>query len=324
MLNQLINSILSKQLIPQTLSLLLIYIQNKKIITFTSLIDNLFKEYVLSNNQTGYLYCIHNKVYEYYGKNVHKLGRSKNVEKRIISYITGYIDPIELKYKSPLLNYHDIAESILFNKLSKYRLSHKREFFDCDVQEIILTIIEIENEIKTINILDLMDKYQIATGKQQIFKNNLIKILTAYENQLSKVLVNDIDKLKINTVPIINKYDKLLNAIDITTDVYNLLKTKSVDALTQNEIYEIENLSRPALPSSARRAGSRISDSTARASASGSADGTSSPGPFRHHHLGNSTHRPRHAGTLEAHRLQQAQAETLEVRREQSHVGACR
>jgi hypothetical protein len=83
------------------------------------------------NTDDGYLYCISNPMYKYYGDNVYKLGRTSNVQKRIANYSTGYIEPVKLEYTTGLLNNNFLAEKILFDMLYEYRL--KRDFFNCNL-----------------------------------------------------------------------------------------------------------------------------------------------------------------------------------------------
>lgn len=89
------------------------------------------------------IYCIWNIIYQYYGKNIHKLGCSYNADKRLTQYTTSYIEPSKLLYKSNFLSNKMLAESILFDKLNDYRVSSHREFFNCDIEIIKSTINEI-------------------------------------------------------------------------------------------------------------------------------------------------------------------------------------
>ena len=66
------------------------------------------------------------------------------------SYITVYIDPIEIIYTSKKIRNYTLAENILFIKLNEYRIKRSREFFDCE-SEII------KREMDNIN--EIFDKY---------------------------------------------------------------------------------------------------------------------------------------------------------------------
>ena len=88
----------------------------------------------------GYLYVLWNPVYDNYGQNVYKLGKTVNLPKRKGNYITPYIDESIYKYTSPYFDDMDSAEKILFALLHKYRIKNKREFFQCDLEIIIANI----------------------------------------------------------------------------------------------------------------------------------------------------------------------------------------
>ena len=84
---------------------------------------------------SGYLYCLYNEVYKYYGEDVYKLGREININQCLNKYKTSYIKPsiieISLKVK-------DIkgAEKILFRELRKYKVKNNREFYKVELKVI--------------------------------------------------------------------------------------------------------------------------------------------------------------------------------------------
>jgi len=99
----------------------------------------------MSENLRGYLYCMWNKVFSGYGKDVHKLGRTSNINNRMNSYATSYIDNCECKYVTErLFSNSEHAEKLLFFILRKYRIRKNREFFDVPFEKIVETIKRIE------------------------------------------------------------------------------------------------------------------------------------------------------------------------------------
>ena len=98
----------------------------------------------------GRLYCIYNEMYDMYGEYVYKLGNSKDIECRLKNYVTSYIKPCVIKYKSEIFRDKNLAENILFEMLKESRITSSREFFKCDI-EIIKSKIE--------EILLLFNKY---------------------------------------------------------------------------------------------------------------------------------------------------------------------
>lgn len=95
--------------------------------------------------KAGYVYCLYNKMYTSYGDDVYKLGHTINPSKRICDYMTSYIDEPEYKYVSERQFENSLwAERILFFLLRQYRIKKNREFFKCDLGDIINTIKRIE------------------------------------------------------------------------------------------------------------------------------------------------------------------------------------
>ena len=86
----------------------------------------------------GYLYCLYNQAFESFGDNVYKLGRSGNLDNRLASYTTYYVEPSQFILTSANYDrkFKDCikAERVLFYILRKYRVSNKREFFMCDIE----------------------------------------------------------------------------------------------------------------------------------------------------------------------------------------------
>ena len=87
--------------------------------------------------KSGHLYILYNPMYQFYGKNVYKLGKAINCQKRCHQYTTSYIEPPELKHCSERVPCYGLAERLLFQKLRKYRISSKREFFRCEIEIIV-------------------------------------------------------------------------------------------------------------------------------------------------------------------------------------------
>jgi hypothetical protein len=84
-------------------------------------------------NIPGYIYCLYNPMFNYYGNNVYKLGQTANIKTRLNSYVTSYIDKPEYLLVSKLLINKKLAEDLLFVELDNYRICSNREFFKCDI-----------------------------------------------------------------------------------------------------------------------------------------------------------------------------------------------
>lgn len=92
---------------------------------------------VIPRKTAGYLYCLYNPAFKSFGDNVYKLGRSGNLDNRLSSYTTYYVEPSKFILTSIDYNrkFKDCikAERVLFYILRKYRVNNKREFFMCDI-----------------------------------------------------------------------------------------------------------------------------------------------------------------------------------------------
>lgn len=99
----------------------------------------------LSEDKSGHLYCLYNKMYLTYGDDVFKLGHTSNPVKRITDYMTSYIDESEYKYVTERRFENSLkAERILFFLLRRNRLRKNREFFKSPVDDIIDTMKRVE------------------------------------------------------------------------------------------------------------------------------------------------------------------------------------
>ena len=92
---------------------------------------------IIPKKTAGYLYCLYNPVFKSFGDNVYKLGRSGNLNNRLASYTTYYVEPSQFIVTSEVYErkFKDCikAERVLFYILRKYRVSNKREFFQCHI-----------------------------------------------------------------------------------------------------------------------------------------------------------------------------------------------
>lgn len=161
----------------------------------------------------GYLYCLFNVMFLYYGKDVYKLGCCINVKNRLKGYITSYISDSEIKYTSEKIIDIYLAETILFNKLEKYRMIHNREFFNCKLEIIIKTINEVENIMKHIPIESLKKEYSSKTNREIIEcikKVNDINEITENNNiyEIKRYILRKKLKLDVLTNEIIESWYK--------------------------------------------------------------------------------------------------------------------
>jgi hypothetical protein len=95
-------------------------------------------------DKEGYIYVLYNPIYKSYGDNVYKIGRAADIQTRLKSFTTSYIEPSIVKY-SLFSKYFIELEKNIHRELNQYRINPKREYFNCDFDFIVKTIEE-ENE----------------------------------------------------------------------------------------------------------------------------------------------------------------------------------
>lgn len=88
----------------------------------------------------GYIYVLYNKLFQFYGDNVYKIGRTNNLNNRMSSYTTSYPDKSKYMFTIEVPEQSILCEAIIFKTISQYRMRKNREFFQCPLDEIIQCI----------------------------------------------------------------------------------------------------------------------------------------------------------------------------------------
>lgn len=114
-------------------------------INFTPQTISKTREKTVDKSDGGYLYCIHNIMFERYDKNCYKVGKSNNADNRVLDFMTGYVEPSKIKLQTKYLRNRHLAETIMFKLLEKYRVVTNREFVICDLKHIKVVIMHIES-----------------------------------------------------------------------------------------------------------------------------------------------------------------------------------
>ena len=95
----------------------------------------------------GYIYILFNDMFNFYGDDVFKIGKARNVINRLSSYTTSYLTPPETKFVSePCCNY-TLAERTIFDKLKCFRMRSNREMFKGDINFFIQTLEDVINDV---------------------------------------------------------------------------------------------------------------------------------------------------------------------------------
>ncbi len=69
--------------------------------------------YMIFINQ-GFLYCLHNEIFKFYGNNLYKCGNSVDADKRLNQYTTSYPLPSIILLTSDSFFDKSFAETLLF------------------------------------------------------------------------------------------------------------------------------------------------------------------------------------------------------------------
>ena len=80
-----------------------------KLITFDDKCLSIINEYFNNNINKGFIYCYSNEMFKYYGNDVYKIGKAKDIKIRMSSYVTSYIKHYILNIASEECNYNNLA-----------------------------------------------------------------------------------------------------------------------------------------------------------------------------------------------------------------------
>ena len=127
------------------------------------------------NPTSGYIYCISNEIYNFYGSNVYKFGNSSEPDKRLLQYTTSYVKPCTIVKLSNIFFDKNLAETLLFYYLKDYRLVDNREFFKC------------EKEIYEQAFLDVEKFFELYNTPKEMFNyllNNLYHPMLCFNSSI--------------------------------------------------------------------------------------------------------------------------------------------
>ena len=85
--------------------------------------------------EQGFVYVFSNPMYSYYGENVYKIGYSKDPEKRVHDFDTGYPEETTIVYTYQHERARNLEQSV-HKALDIFRLFPNREFFKCSITTI--------------------------------------------------------------------------------------------------------------------------------------------------------------------------------------------
>lgn len=177
----------------------------------------------------GYIYIIFNEMYNFYGLNVYKVGKTQDITKRTKHFTTAYIEPVEIKFLSEEVQNYTLAEQEAFKILGKSRIKPNREFFRIDNLKDVIN--KIETMIDEINLLSEAEiELKLEQNKAEKH-NNYNKLL----NDMKKVKLDDIDIIiellkphsECEKVKMLNEFETVYDIprFDISIDRVKTIKT---------------------------------------------------------------------------------------------------
>ena len=89
-------------------SILEFYFKNKNVIT----LNELYEFYLPTQ---GFLYCLHNDIFKFYGDDLYKCGNSIDTDKRLCQYTTSYPEPSKILLTSDSFFDKSLTTSFVVN-----------------------------------------------------------------------------------------------------------------------------------------------------------------------------------------------------------------
>ncbi len=168
---------------------------------------------------------IFNEVFEFYGKNVYKIGTTVEIKKRAAALSTPFLNPIEFVFISKPFKDKYGAESMIFDKLEKYRIKSHKEFFQVKLDIVIKIIKEMEDvEYGIGDLTERMTYVHISKGPSKSTKKNGKMMFVESE----KI---DIYKHERRKIPISNiiRYKKPTKVTDFPVSINNIIVYYATD-----------------------------------------------------------------------------------------------
>ncbi len=206
----------------------------------------------------GKFYIMFNEMFLFYGNDVYKLGKAKDISNRLNGYTTSYIEPPEIKFLSKVCKNYNLLEKNIFNKLAKQRIKPNREFFKLTNIKETKQIIELEVErINNLSIDEIELELKQPNIKPKVIKQidnilNFLLLLSSdeYLNELKEPNNKTINKLlllrqfeKDNFIKKLDiNFDESKPQINISDD--NLILIKKVFRITKDKPSNIKELNK--------------------------------------------------------------------------------
>lgn len=117
----------------------------------------------------GYLYCLFNEIFKFYGDDLYKCGNSIDTDKRLCQYTTSYPMPSEILLTSDVFFDKSFAETLLFYYLKDHKFKPNREFIKCDFNIIKDAFEKVKHFFSIYNNKQLLIDFLIKDGNFKIY-----------------------------------------------------------------------------------------------------------------------------------------------------------
>jgi hypothetical protein len=203
-------------------SILEYYFKNNNL----DLVNNIYDFY--QPNQ-GYLYCLYNEIFKFYGEDLYKCGNSNDINKRLCQYTTSYPEPSMILLTSNRFFDKSFAETLLFYYLKDFKFKPNREFIKCDFN-IIKDAFDKVNQFFTIYhnktlLIDFLfknDNFYIYFPKYSFINNNNNPIDVVNNNDIIDYINADTNDITLN-----NKFLFIKN-LSNQLNIDNILTYKNI------------------------------------------------------------------------------------------------
>ncbi|MBY0540247.1 MAG: GIY-YIG nuclease family protein [Campylobacterales bacterium] len=179
----------------------------------------------------GYVYCMKNIIFNFYGDNLFKIGNSLDCDKRLIQYTSSYPEPSEFVVISELLFDKSFAELLLFHYLKSYLFKPDREFFKCELKIIQQAIHKVGEFFKTYHNKNLLLDFFIKEGNiYDYYRHNNSAFVQKNVTDKKNLLIDNI----ISTLSI--------KSNDFSDEqIFTLTLTKHLLSLNFDKFYHVYN-----------------------------------------------------------------------------------
>lgn len=201
----------------------------------------------------GYLYCLHNEMFNFYGENVYKLGEISDL-KILPLYPASYLTSSTIRLASCIIDDSQLGEKILFYELKEYRMAGNGDFFKCELSKIKTVIDDISNLFKNKNLEEVREIYSRILDPKRILYENITedtieKIISSQDDREIELYIQCLNEKFVKTDETFEKIEKEIHRMQFDTSEnekelknYLLYKNDNVKNKSSSDNYRINIL----------------------------------------------------------------------------------